>query len=371
MSERPAGSGSENESGGSGNSGDLFPRLKQKTWFLHEQLEKSEYGRRLASARPDRLRLINHLKAASIYIACLERNLDRATHPVLTDLRQDYQVKLPVLLKDIRALSDPNEPECYLPVIQRALEAADQVLMAGHSRPLELLGHFYVLEGSFIGAAHFAEQLIQEKYPTPPPEGALNFFQIYKQEADGPGTGLRRLKAHINNLTNSREQAAVLRGARLGYRFWQEIFRELENWNPERLGRHITAINPEAGNHELPLDPRVLEIALNVGEQCWNKFPVLKRKFGERGRRFTLSDSCWLVTLADFPEQVARDQVLWLARMLDPRGVPPYMIQYHLRKLGRELARGLPEKAGHYRKLTRLARELGKEKPAGGSQTGF
>jgi hypothetical protein len=53
------------------------------------------------------------------------------------------------------------------------------------------------------------------------------------------------------------------------------------------------------------------------------KYACLKHRYGERGRRFTYSDGCWLVTLTRAPEQAAATRALeWLRNLLASRGIP-------------------------------------------------
>ncbi len=72
---------------------------------------------------------------------------------------------------------------------------------------------------------------------------------------------------------------------------------------------HIAEINVEAGNHAMPQDLREIELALRAGKVAWDKYPYLEHRYGERGRRFTDSDSCWLVTLARAPKETVVTEV--------------------------------------------------------------
>ncbi len=98
--------------------------------------------------------------------------------------------------------------------------------------------------------------------------------------------------------------------------------------------RHIAEINFEAGDHAMPQDPREIELALSAARTAWDKYPYLKLRYGERGRRFTDSDSCWLVTLARAPNEAAASKALaWLRTVLASRGLPTVILEVHLQAI--------------------------------------
>ena len=103
---------------------------------------------------------------------------------------------------------------------------------------------------------------------------------------------------------------------------------------------HIAAINFEAGDHAMPQDPLEIELALRAAKVAWEKFPYLVHRYGERGKRCTDSDSCWLVTLARNPRQVTVTKLLeWLRTVLASRGIPTVILESHLQAISAELAR--------------------------------
>jgi hypothetical protein len=98
--------------------------------------------------------------------------------------------------------------------------------------------------------------------------------------------------------------------------------------------RQIAEINFEAGDHAMPQDPREIELALSAAKTAWDKYPYLELRYGERGRRFTDSDSCWLVTLARAPSEAAATKSLeWLRTVLASRGLPTVILESHLRAI--------------------------------------
>ena len=115
------------------------------------------------------------------------------------------------------------------------------------------------------------------------------------------------------------------------------------------------ALNPEAGSHDVTVDPRELEAVFRAGEHSWQRFPYYERRYGERGRRFTTSDSAWIATLATASAVDARRQLRWLGALLATRGMPRWLLEVHLEALHSELVSAVPEQRAAYDRLLRVA----------------
>ena len=101
---------------------------------------------------------------------------------------------------------------------------------------------------------------------------------------------------------------------------------------------HIAEINFEAGDHAMPQDPLEIALALRAAKVAWEKYPYLESRYGERGRRFTDSDSCWLLTLARAPRELAVTKALeWLRTILASRGIPTIVLEFHLEAILRAI----------------------------------
>jgi hypothetical protein len=97
---------------------------------------------------------------------------------------------------------------------------------------------------------------------------------------------------------------------------------------------HVAAVNFEAGDHAMPQDRLEIDLALRAAKVAWEKYPYLEHRYGERGRRFTDSDSCWLVTLVRAPRQVIVTKSLeWLRTVLASRGLPTVILEFHLQAI--------------------------------------
>jgi hypothetical protein len=115
------------------------------------------------------------------------------------------------------------------------------------------------------------------------------------------------------------------------------------------------ALNPEAGHHVVTTDARELRAALRAGQQTQRRFGYYERRYGERGRAFTRSDSAWIVTLTGMPRAVAERQLRWLGALLAARGMPRLLLEAHLETLRAELVSAVPGKRASYDVLLRVA----------------
>ena len=94
---------------------------------------------------------------------------------------------------------------------------------------------------------------------------------------------------------------------------------------------HVAAINFEAGDHAMPQTPLEIDLALRAAKAAWEKYSYLEHRYGERGRRFTNSDSCWLFTLTRAPREIVVTKALeWLRTVLASRGIPTVILEFHL-----------------------------------------
>src|SRR6201996_8866117 len=90
------------------------------------------------------------------------------------------------------------------------------------------------------------------------------------------------------------------------------------------------SINPEAGDHAVSVDPLEKSAAEAAVRASWREFPYYAKRYGERGWRFSLSDTGWIQTLCHLGSDEARTQAAWLGRLLATRGMPTYMLERHL-----------------------------------------
>lgn len=136
------------------------------------------------------------------------------------------------------------------------------------------------------------------------------------------------------------------------------IYESLTILDQKNLGNHITSLNPEAGNYPITTNPLEISVSIRSGMICWDMFSYYEHRYGERGRRFARSDAVWLVSVSELPEQIATEQVKWLARYLAIRGMPTYTMEVQMRLHYKLLSEKLPEYEVRYRKFLKAADEL-------------
>ena len=96
----------------------------------------------------------------------------------------------------------------------------------------------------------------------------------------------------------------------------------------------------------MPQNPLEIELALRAAKVAWEKYPYLEHRYGERGRRFTDSDSCWLVALLHAPRGVVVTKSLeWLRTVLASRGIPTVILEFHLQAIQQALCVKFPERS--------------------------
>lgn len=98
-----------------------------------------------------------------------------------------------------------------------------------------------------------------------------------------------------------------------------------------------STVNPEAGDYAITADPVEWAAAQAAARRSWDEFPYYPRRYGERGWRFTLSDSGWIATLCALPPTAVAAQVTWLQGLLVPRGMPSWLIEWHFVAIHEEL----------------------------------
>jgi hypothetical protein len=97
-------------------------------------------------------------------------------------------------------------------------------------------------------------------------------------------------------------------------------------------------------------------------ERSWSKWTYYARRYGERGRQFTRSDSAWIATLGGDAAPIVERQIRWLGALLAARGMPRLLLEDHLRILHEELMAAVPERASDYAVLLQAAKCLRDER---------
>ena len=108
----------------------------------------------------------------------------------------------------------------------------------------------------------------------------------------------------------------------------------------------------------MPQHPLEIEVALRAGKQAFHRFSYLKKRYGERGERFTASDSCWLMTLIPLEIEVIQKSIAWLRTLLARRGLPSLVLESHMEDIIQIFEEMIPERKSSLENFKRVALEL-------------
>jgi hypothetical protein len=244
---------------------------------------------------------------------------------------------LPLLLTDLKKL----EP-CLMAKIRPAIHASLQMtsgMVSESSEPISLIGYLYVLEGSQNGGVFlkdlFAKSLKVES-------GDLSYFGAY-------GAGTRQhwsaFVERLNGVAFTEEESQLIsRSAKAAFEGLRNILMKLFPYEDELLSIQASDINPEAGRHAIPDNPVEVALAIRAGIDASQRFPYLEARYGERGKRFAASDSCWLLTLIPLEVGAIRKSISWLRTVLVTRGMPTIILKSHLEVIVKEFETVFPER---------------------------
>jgi heme oxygenase len=328
-------------------------QLRDATRGLHTQLEALPFVAALFAGRLPLESYVGQLRALAILHGVLEHTLNDSLHPVLKSVWEAGMNRLPLLEKDL-AYFQPRTRGDIPEATAEALRLAERVRLRAVQEPLTLLGYVYVLEGSTQGAAVLRPQ-VAETFQLSNSEGQT-YLLNYGDQAVGQWMHFGRQMNQA--ITDPAAQRGVVEAACEAFEGLTRIFGALYPVTPEALRTLVTSLNPEAGSHPIPSDPRELSAAVRAGERCWQRFPYLAQRYAQRGQKFTSSDSAWLVTLAEYDQPRVHQQVAWLGQVLAGRGMPRLLLETHLELLYEELTKAIPEKQAAYQKLLNAARQL-------------
>lgn len=326
---------------------DLHEILRAESAHLHERLETLPFFKALHAGTLPRTAIASYLRSLAIIHAVLERCLSEVSSGPLVRLLRHAPVKVPLLAADLDALGTEGYASITT-AIRIALDYAAEILEHGDD-PLTLVGVLYVLEGSQNGAlvlkrAHARCLNV--------PEERLSYFGCY-----GSATAVRwrEFTECLNSLTLEASQInAVVQAANRCFEQLERICARLYPYDDADLKHHVAAVNFEAGDHAMPQNPRDIALALRVGRASWVRYPYLEQRYGERGKRFNSSDSCWLVALTGMSVESATKSLEWLRTVLATRGIATVILEDHLAALAQELAAespGEPRPCTHYERF--------------------
>jgi heme oxygenase len=331
----------------------LSEALRRETSPWHDRLETLPFPRDLAEGRATRDAYTAYLLALSHVHAALDEVSPSSPHPsVRTTHSAASPGRLNLLRLDLAALA-PHPPAG--PSTAQALLLGEEIRRLALDEPASLIGFLYVLEGSSLGGLLLADLASRAL-------GLADGLGVSYLRGAGRETMRHwtRFKAHLDALPlddDSRLQA--IDGAIAAFAGLHRVLESLSARTTDQpLRDQVCALNPIAGMHAIASDPREIEAALRAGEHTWREFPYYAMRYGDRGRRFTRSDSAWLAGLCALPPDLVLEQVDWLSRVLAARGMPRLLMERHLRVLHAHLALAVPDRRPSYRSLLLASRRL-------------
>jgi heme oxygenase len=345
----------------------LHQRLKLHNAQVHGQLECGAFHNALQGARLPLVSFTTYVRCLAIIHATLEQQLVGATDSRVQQILALCPPRLPLLMADIRTLGADKSPSVQ-PAVMAALKLASTICMHEEG-PLEALGYLYVLEGSQNGGV-LIKRLAEKAYGIPAAtgtaEGGLRYFGCHSAQTH---SNWGRFVDTLNALSLSEaEVQVVLQASASAFAGLAEVLGALFPYDETQLELHASSLNPEAGNHAIPKDPLEVDLALRAGLRAWEKFPYIGFRYGDRGRRFTTSDSCWLVSLIPMPFETIRKSIFWLRTVLATRGLPSLILETHMDEIAGLYAQTFPESSTslqHFRAVAALLRaerlEVGNE----------
>lgn len=329
-------------------------RLRRDTRDAHRRLERCRFGRALVEARVDRQDYVDYLRALTVLVATLATQIRRHGAPDDRTVGAPLAGWAKLLQRDLADLVAPATP-ANLTASDAALEGARRVRLAVGDGTARLLGWLYVLRGSHRGNRTVADGVTRALGLVD--SAGTRYLRATAGEGDDGWRACR--EALDRSLLEERRFAAALAGAEDAFATFQRL---LEAIGPEApRAPHVTALNPEAGDHAIVAEPRLIELASEAADRAMSALPYLGLRFGERGALYARSDSAWLVTLCELPTAFAEQQADWLGALLSARGLPTLCLEAHLRVLADVLAPALPEaKLATFRRLAdRIAARRG------------
>jgi heme oxygenase len=330
--------------------------LKSCTESVHHKLETIPFFTALHQGAVHPISAITYLRCLSILHATLEHALERSKSPLIRSFWRKDLAKLPLLLEDLKLVDGARKPQIKK-AVDCSLALASKIVTDCEQAPASLLGALYVLEGAQNGGVMLRPRVAASLSVAPE---RLSYFGAYGTET---AAHWRSFTAALNALSIAPEERyqAVAAAASL-FVGMGELSGHLLPFEHSDLAGHVTALNPEAGAHSIPDDPAEIAAALVASDNTWRKHPYLEKRFAGRGKRFSASDSCWLLTLTTRKEAVIRKSILWLRAILSSRGIPSIILESHMEELYANLCDRSPARGVEAAAFKRVAEGLRQER---------
>ena len=224
---------------------------------------------------------MGQLRAMAILHGVLEHALTHSTHTALSSVWEADMAKLPLIENDLAYLKPRTTGEIQ-EASEEALKLAECARLREVEDPISVLGYVYVLEGATQGnTLHLPD--VAAAFHLEGSDG-VRYLQNY---GDATGEHWRQFAQRMNlAVTEPAEQERVVDAACEAFEGLARVFRSLYPM-AEAMRPLATSLNPEAGTHPIPSDPREIEAAVRAVKCAGSVFPITSGAMlaGERSSR--------------------------------------------------------------------------------------
>ncbi len=327
-------------------SANIMARLKEETREYHANLESLPYFKALIDHKLPVESYVDQLQALAVIHGVFEDEIAISKDKCVLSIWNNGLKKLPLLQEDLKFF-EPRVVSNNTSSIEAALAITEKIRLRRVDNPVTLLGYLYVFEGSTLGnSMHLPD--ISETFQL----DEMNGCRYYSSYRDDVSDHWNQFSDKMNEvMDNPALHDQIIEAAQEAFAGLDVLYKALYPLDKTKKTFHVVRINPEAGNHPIPDDEREIRAALKASTRSWTEFPYYEHRYGERGKRFSDSDTCWLVTLTRLDQKSMQRQIEWIGRLLATRGMPQIMLEYTLNYLHEELTIAIPDNKSTYEKL--------------------
>lgn len=331
--------------------------LRDRTRERHLRVESLLFFAALAAGKVPVERYLELLRALSILHEALEERAASSEHPAVRAVFVEDLRRLPLLRRDLEGARLDREGDVTGALLQAEV-LAERIRRWSEADPVALLGCLYVLVGSALGGPLVAALVGRGLAPSGPVP-----LEYLTNGGRAPGPVWEAFSQRMNAaLTDEADMKRAASAANETFDDIAALIGHLDAPTREERFSRVRALNSHAGHHPVADDLREIRASLRAGAETWRRYPYFERRYGDRGRGFTRSDSAWLAMLARFPEGYLLDQIGWLGRLLAGRGMPRVLLEDHLSALHRQLCAAVPGRQIVYDKLQSAQARLRRER---------
>lgn len=337
----------------------ILNRLRAETRASHASVDALPFFAALHAGTLPRAVYITFLEAMTTIHETMEQAVATAVDPVLAVCWVDELQRLPLLQRDLDHFQAERTRTLSMPRLH-AIMLAEQIALRERRDPASLVGYLYVLVGSALGGLVLRPQVAR----TFGLEGTGGLAYLTGNAQQTRGLWTTFTTTMNTTIQDPALQLRVVAAALEAFDGIEQLILALYPRTLKAVAAFGSTLNPEAGTHGITTDPREIRAALRAGVRSWERFPYYEWRYGLRGRRFTRSDSAWLVTLAALPQDMVDRKIAWLGQVLAARGMPRWLLELHLEVLHEELNHAVPEHRDGYLRLLAAAHHLRQQRTA-------